>query len=109
LLKFRKKTAVAKPVSAMPNPKLHEARQMAFWGTLLAIMGGFCSYYLFLSPVLKSRVAKAWPEVACVIVENRVHETSTRHGSEYKPDVLYEFEFQGRKHRSNQSHFDSAE
>jgi len=104
-----KKTAVPEPLSAAVDPKMREARQALFWGAILAIMGGFCSYFLFLGLLLKSREAKSWPEVKCVILESGVREGSTRHGKKYEPDVLYEFEFQGQKHRSNHTHFDGIE
>jgi hypothetical protein len=97
------------PLSAARNPKLREARQMAFWGSLLAIMGGFCTYFLFVDPFLKSREAKSWPAVPCEILESRARKSRSSRRTEYEPDVTFQYEFGGRTHRSNQSHFESAE
>jgi uncharacterized protein DUF3592 len=111
-LRRKREPAEAKPTSVlsiMSDPALREARQALLWGGLLAIMGGFCTAFLFVEPLLLSRAAKSWPEVPCMILESGMRKDSTRHGDEYKPDVLYEFEFAGKKHRSNQTHFENGE
>ena len=104
----RKGKGGLEPLSAKGSPKLREARQMAFWGSLLVIMGGFCTHFLFIAPFLKSREARNWPAVPCEILESRVEEDRSGRRTEYKPNVSYTYEFGGKQHRSSQSHFDSA-
>jgi hypothetical protein len=100
---------LASASSIMSDPALREARQAVLWGSLLALMGGFGIGFLYVEPLLVSHAAKSWPEVPCVILESGVREESTRHGNDYKPDVLYEFEFAGKKYRSNQTQFGDPE
>ncbi len=70
---------------------------------LVAGLGGFGG--MFVGPVVKIIDAMDWIETPCVILSSRVRSHEGSEDTTYSVDILYQYEIDGKAHKSNRYHF----
>ncbi len=68
------------------------------------LFGSFLFLVLFVSPLGKVINARDWNETSCLVISNRV-KTHKGRGETYSVDIVYSYEINGKKYRSNRYHF----
>jgi hypothetical protein len=76
----------------------------AFFGLFFAVgLGTF--YFFFAKPAMRVAAARSWRETPCVVLSSRVRTHEDSDGDTYSVDILYEYEFGGRRYQSNRYQF----
>lgn len=69
------------------------------------LIGSFIFWSYFAMPFIKSIDARNWKETSCIIISNQIKTISTRNGTHNVVDIVYSYEFQGKKYQSNRYAF----
>ncbi len=77
---------------------------LLFGGAFLAI-GCIALWFIALGPWLRSRNAANWQETPCEVIWSRVESHKGDESTTYRPDIFYQYEFDGEEHRSNRYSF----
>ncbi|MCX8038738.1 MAG: DUF3592 domain-containing protein, partial [Candidatus Sumerlaeia bacterium] len=77
----------------------------AVWRGLLFgiffLVGGVLSYFFTVLPVSRALAARRWQPTPCKVISSTVREHSSDDGYTYSIDILYEYEVNGKRYRSN--------
>lgn len=104
----RKTTADGKPVveaiSAKAPSKAGPVFMCIFFGVFF-LVGGVLTFFFLVRPVVKILSARNWEETPCSVLSSEVTQHSGDDGPTYAIDILYSYEFNGRKYESNRYDF----
>jgi hypothetical protein len=73
--------------------------------TIFLIGGSLATYFLFVRTYLKVQDAKKWDKVPCTVISSKVRSHRGDDSTTYSVDILFEYEFEGEKRRSNKYNF----
>lgn len=99
----RASPAVEQPKSTRPKVNGRVVGVPFFALFLVAGLAAF--YWMLIGPLIRMSGARGWTEVPCQIISSAVRSHRGDDSTTYKVDILYEYEIDGRKHRSNRYAF----
>ncbi len=109
---YAPKTQISGPrtisLTAQAARRKTQKRLLSGFFLLFFFAGLGVGYFLILPGILKSLDSKNWAETPCAILESRVQSHSGDDGTTYSIDILYAYEYAGRKYRSSQYEFISG-
>lgn len=95
------------PLSETNEALRADGRKILF-GCLGSLMGLFLLGFCLVGPIWYWAHSRNWVPTAATITRSEIKEESGQHGPTYKLEVAYEYNFQGRRHRSDQRCFGFA-
>lgn len=110
---LRAKPADMKPVSARHGASAGNVKSgvwtLRFLGLVFALIGGAVTWAIAVNPMLEARAARSWREVPCKIQSASVQsQRGSKGGSTYRIEVVYDYEFDGRKFAGDRYNFISG-
>ncbi|MHC4636843.1 MAG: DUF3592 domain-containing protein [Planctomycetota bacterium] len=72
---------------------------------IFGLAGAGMLYPFSIRPILKTIDAQSWQETSCKIISAEVRSHDSDDGTTYSLDILYEYDFNGEKHKSNKYDF----
>lgn len=84
-------------LSGTPIPDVPFVVVLNLFGVLICLM----AYYSSVQPAFASFAARSWTSVPCRILEADIHSQRGSKGRVYRLDIMYEYEVDGRRMRSN--------
>ncbi|MGD1018365.1 MAG: DUF3592 domain-containing protein [Verrucomicrobiia bacterium] len=97
-----------KPAAGAPRTTSPTAARgfLIVFFSIFFVVGGTCTYFSFVRPMLGIEQARHWPAVSCRVISSRVQShTSSKGGTTYSVDILYAYNVDGREYRSNRYDF----
>lgn len=107
----------AKPAAEKPVSERHKAADnsacgilfLRLFASIFIIAGVSTTWFIALKPWLESLDAASWPQVSCKIEIAKVtSHRGSKGGVTYGIDVLYRYEFEGRKYSSDRYNFSTG-
>lgn len=95
-----------RPLSAQALKGRIDGRRIAIaLGAVFLLGGALGSWFLLVRPVARLVDARGWAEVECTVIASDVRSHDSDDGTTYSVDILYEYSWQGRSHRSSRHRF----
>ena len=96
----------AKPIAAIATRKKGRSKLgLAAVFALFAAVGGGMLYPLGIKPIAKTIAAKSWATTPCKVLRAEVRSHDSDDGTTYSVYILYQYEFNGQKYKSDRYEF----
>jgi hypothetical protein len=102
-------TARGKEYSTLGNQRCLANRwRLILFGCIGLFMGTFLLGFCLVEPLLRWSQSRHWLPARATVTRCEVSSHSTQHGPAYSLDLIYEYEFGGRRYRSDRRCFGNA-